>query len=243
MERLVQSALQRILGFDRYLYWFSRVKIRSLRWDRNERDVLEFIRRIPEDGVALDLGANIGIMTALMAERVRRGHVHAYEPIPENFQALTRIVRRMKLDNVVLHQVALGSEAGELRMVMPEQEHVRMQGLSHAVDPDADTVEAGVQYTVPVRRLDDEAELAGLQVDAIKIDVENFEEKVFRGGAALLERCRPLVYAELWDNDVRRGCFELFGGLGYTVKVFDGATLVPFDPDRHTQHNFFLCPE
>ena len=101
MERLVQSALQRILGFDRYLYWFSRVKIRSLRWDRNERDVLEFIRRIPEDGVALDLGANIGIMTALMAERVRRGHVHAYEPIPENFQALTRIVRRMKSRSVM----------------------------------------------------------------------------------------------------------------------------------------------
>ena len=242
MERLVQSVLQRLLGFDRYLYVFSRFKIRALRWDKNEADVLEFVRRIPTDGVALDIGANIGIMTALMSQRVSSGRVHAFEPIPENFSALTRIVRRMRLDNVVLHNVALGQEAGELRMVMPEEHNVRMQGLSHAVDPDGPVVEDGVLYTVPVRRLDDEAFLHGVHVDAIKIDVENFEERVFRGGTALLERCRPLVYAELWDNDVRRGCFELFGGLGYQVKVFDGTTLVPFDPDHHTQHNFFLCP-
>ena len=239
VERFVQHQMQRVLGFDRYLYWFSRVKSRTLRWDRYERDVRAFIEMIPRGGVALDIGANIGIMTAPMARQVtERGTVFAYEPIPENLAVLRRIVAR--LDQVEVHGVALGDEAGELEMVMPVQEQVRMQGLSHVAGPEDDV--AGARYTVPVWRLDDRPELAGVDVAAIKVDVENFEAHVFRGGRALIERCRPVIYTELWDGPVRYETFELFEQLDYVVRVHDGDRLVAHDPAVHQQHNFFLCP-
>jgi FkbM family methyltransferase len=239
LERFVQHQMQRVLGFDRYLYWFSRVKSRTLRWDRYEKDVRRFIEMIPTGAAALDIGANIGIMTAPMARRVtERGTVFAYEPIPENLAVLRRIVARY--DQVEVHGVALGDEAGELQMVMPVQEQVRMQGLSHVAGPDDE--DAGQRYTVRVCRLDDRPELDGVDVAAIKVDVENFEAHVFRGGRALLERCRPLVYTELWDGPVRGETFELFEEMDYAVRVLDGNRLVAHDPAVHQQHNFFLCP-
>ena len=240
MERLVQRMLQRVLGFDRYLFWFSRFKIATLRWDRKEGAVLHFISELPTRGVVLDLGANVGIMTVLLARHMTGGVVHAFEPIPDNFRALTRIVEHYGFHNVVLHQMALGEEQGELVMVMPEQEHVRMQGLSHAVAVGSD--DGGTRYTVPQVRLDDIEALSGEDVVGIKIDVENFEQYVFRGGLGLLERCRPPVYTELGSDTNREVCFELFGDLGYTVGVLDGGSVVPYDPERHDVHNYFMTP-
>jgi len=241
MERLVQSLLQRVFGFDRYLFWFSRFKIATLRWDRNERDVLYLIRRMPADATVLDIGANIGIMTVLIARRVRHGHVHAFEPIPENFRALQRIVEHFRLQNVTLHQMALGSTTGRLEMVMPEEQHVRMQGLSHAVsvgDADVD----GRHYSVAQERLDDLEFLRGVHVDGIKIDVEGFEHHVFAGGRDLLASSRPLVYAELVEPENRAASFQLFEDLGYRHAVFDGERLAEFDAESHSQHNFFMVP-
>ena len=240
MKRLVQRLAQRVLGFDSYLFWFSRFKIATLRWDRKEGAVLHFIGQLPRSGVVLDIGANIGIMTVLLARHMTGGVVHAFEPIPDNFRALTRIVSHYGLDNVVLHQLALGEEAGELVMVMPEEHHVRMQGLSHAVGVGA--AHDGTHYSVPQIRLDDFEPLEGADVVGIKIDVENFEQFVFRGGRALLGRCHPPVYTELGSDENRDVCFEIFTGLGYSVGVLDGERVVAYEPDRHQVHNFFMTP-
>lgn len=242
MERLIQSLLQRVLGMDRYLYLFSRVKIRTLRMDRNERDVLHFISRMPRDAVVLDIGANVGIMTVLIARHVTAGHVHAFEPVPDNFRVLERIVRRSGLTNVTLHQVALGESDGELEMVMPLEQSVRMQGLSRVVTGQPGDPTEGDRYVVPQCRLDDLDVLAGVHVAGMKVDVEDFEQHVFRGALGLLERCRPLVYTELGQSENRRACLELFDRLGYRCGVLEGTDVVEFDPGRHHQHNFFLTP-
>ena len=241
MKRLVQRCLQQVLGFDRYLFWFSRFKIATLRWDRKEGAVLHFIEQLPPRGVVLDIGANIGIMTVLLARHMTGGVVHAFEPIPDSFRALNRIVSHYRLDNVVLHQLALGDEAGDLEMVMPEQRRVRMQGLSHAVGVGVEN-DGGTRYSVPQARLDDVEALEGAEVVGIKIDVENFEQFVFRGGRALLDRCRPPVYTELGSDENRAVCFQLFSDLGYSVGVLDGHGVVAYDPERHAVHNYFMIP-
>ncbi len=241
----MQRQLQWLLGFETYLYWFSRVQSRILRWDRNERDVLHFIQLLAVDANVLDIGANVGIMTTPISRHVRLGTVHAYEPIPENFRVLRRIVEDCRLDNVVLHEIALGDREDELEMVMPEQEHVRMQGLSHVVRAGASDAagapdEPGIRYRVPQRRLDDDPAIEGLRIDAIKMDVENFEHHVLRGASKMLERDRPLIYTELWDNEVRSACFALLEPMGYRAEVLENSELVPFRPGVHKHNNFFL---
>ena len=240
MKRTVQRVMQRVLGFERYLFVFARATLATMPRQRRYRDLFHFLDMIRPGDLVLDIGANIGLMTVLMSRRVPGGHVEAFEPIGENYRALTRMVDHYGLTNVTLHQTALGEQDGELQMIMPEESNVRMQGLSHVA---ADDDEPGQRYSVPVRRLDD-VELHPGRVAAIKIDVENHEVFVFRGGKELIERDRPLVYTELWDNERTTECLEMFRGLGYTVHVYDDATssLREVPVGHQEAGNYFLVP-
>ena len=243
MKKLIQSLLQKILGFQRYLFWFSVFKIKTLHWDNREGDFMHFLSLIPEDGKVLDIGANIGIMTAHLAQRCAKGEVHGFEPIPENYVALKKICAYYAFQNVTLHDFALGEEAGELTMVMPEVEAVRMQGLSHVVHETITEFNEGLTYSVPVKPLDELEFVMKDQVHAIKIDVENFEQFVFRGARNLLNTHHPIVYCELWDNENRTACFRLFQEeLGYAIQVLQKGVLVDFDVTKHQNQNFFFMP-
>jgi len=67
--------------------------------------------------VALDLGANVGYYTVMMAKLVgANGHIHAVEPFPENFRLLAENVRRNGLGNVSVENIAIGTEDGEAQL-------------------------------------------------------------------------------------------------------------------------------
>lgn len=239
MKKFVQNILQSVLGFRRYLFVFSLYKIRTLKNDKKEGDFFHFLSLLPVDAKVLDIGANVGIMTALLAKHCKAGEIHAIEPIPENFEALSRICRHFDFTNVRLHQFALGAEEGKLEMVMPKVQNVKMQGLSHVVHDSIPDFNEGERYVVPQYRLDQLTEVVtGMQ--AIKMDVENFEYFVLKGGEQALREFKPLIYCELWDNENRAKCFELLRSIGYAVQVLQAGQLVPFDPAQHTNQNFFF---
>lgn len=239
MKKFVQNILQKVLGFRRYLVLFSWFKIKTLHRDRKEGDFLFFLDMLSPDSNVLDIGANIGIMTVHLARRCSKGQVHAIEPIPENFATLQSIVKRFKLRNVHLHQFALGESPGELEMVMPRVQNVKMQGLSHVVHESIEDFNEGERYKVPVHTLDDLGEITA-SVQGIKIDVENFEYFVFKGGERMLREQGPIVYCELWDNENRAKCFELMQDCGYTIKVLENGQLEVFAPQQHQHQNFFF---
>ncbi len=242
MERKIQHLLQRLLGFRRYLYVFSRFKAATLRFDHNEGDVLTFVALMPRDAVVLDIGANIGIMTVHLARRVDRGQVHAFEPVADNLVVLRKVVEHGGFSNVTVHPVALGAEEGTVEMVMPLEDSVRMQGLSRVVTGGPSDPSSGEHYEVPQRRLDDIEELESLDVAGIKIDVEDFEQYVFAGGRSLIERCRPIIYTELGLGENRGACLSFFESVGYSLGVLVGGRVVEWDPSTHDKHNFFVCP-
>jgi FkbM family methyltransferase len=239
MKKLVQNILQSLLGFRRYLFVFSLFKIRTLKRDKKEGDFFHFLSMLPADAKVLDIGANVGIMTALLAKHCKAGEVHAIEPIPENFEALSRICRHFGFANVRLHQFALGESEGQLEMVMPEVQNVKMQGLSHVVHESITEYNDGRRYAVPQHRLDALTDIvSGMQ--AIKMDVENFEYYVLKGGEAALRQYKPLIYCELWDNENRAHCFALLRDIGYKIMVLEAGKLIDFDPKKHKHQNFFF---
>ncbi len=239
MKKFVQNILQKVLGFRRYLFVFSLFKIRTLKRDKKEGDFFHFLSMLPRNAKVIDIGANIGIMTALLAKHCDLGIVHAIEPIPENFEALGRICRHFQFTNVRLHQFALGEAEGQLEMVMPEVENVKMQGLSHVVHESITEFNEGHRYAVPQHRLDFLVDIV-VGVQAIKMDVENFEYFVLKGAEAALRQFKPIIYCELWDNENRAKCFELLRRIGYKVLVLHGDKLVAYDPAIHHNQNFFF---
>ena len=245
MKALIKKTLQRILGFDNYLYIFSLFTIYTLKWNKNEKDFLFFLKLIPNEGIVLDIGANIGIMTAHLCRKLKNVTVYAFEPMPNNLKALQRIIRFFHLKNVKVMDFALGNEEGSVEMVMPVVDSVKMQGLSHVVHDSIEEFNEGARFDVPVKKLDNLEELTegDKRITAIKMDVENFEFFVLDGGKELIRKNRPLIYTELWENENRHNCLKLVRELGYNVKVIIGEELVDYNPDTHITQNFFFIPD
>jgi FkbM family methyltransferase len=229
VKNFVKLILQKLLGFDNYLFIFSIFTINRLQRNWHEKEFVQFMNMIPEDGHVLDIGSNIGIMAVPLAKRVKLGKVFSFEPMPQNIKALKRIVAHYKLKNIKLYEMALGEEIGELKMVMPVINNVKMQGLSHVVDGENPS-ENGIFFSVPVQKLDNIQELKAVpRIDAIKIDVENFEYHVLKGARELLARHKPIIYCELWDNEKRKLTMDyLKNDFGYEAKVIQDGQLISY---------------
>ncbi|MEO8146452.1 MAG: FkbM family methyltransferase [Bacteroidia bacterium] len=221
---------------------FSVFKIKTLKYDKNESDFLYFLKLIPPGTAIFDIGANIGIMTVYLAKQFNDSQVYSFEPMPDNLKALKRVLQYFKLKNVTIIECALGTENGQLEMVMPVRNNVKFQGLSHAVHESITENNEGVRFTVPMKSLDGIPEFKNMKqpLGAIKIDVENFEYFVLKGGEQLLRTYKPIVYAELWDTENRTNCFEMMKDIGYEIKILDKDKLIDFDAAKHSKQNFFF---
>lgn len=244
MKTFIKYILQKILGLKTYLYVFARFIIVKLRWDKNEKDFFHFMKLVPEGGIILDLGANIGVTSYYLAKNFPKSTIFSFEPLTLNMNTLKRIKKKFKLENIKEFQVAVGEKPGSLEMVMPVINNVPMHGLSHVIHEENTENNDGFKYKVPVICLDEFDELKKLQkpVTAMKIDVENFEYFVLKGGEQLIADYLPVIYCELWENDNRKKCIGFLNNLGYSALVLQKKELVPIENATVEKHNFFFLP-
>ncbi len=238
MKNFVKYILQNTLGYERYLRVFSKYKIRTLKNDAKEKDFFAFMDAIEKEGAIMDVGANIGIMTYHLSTQFKDRKIIAIEPMPDNFAILKQIVDRNKLTNVELVPSAVGDEKTVLKMVLPLNGKVKMQGLAHVVHDSIDEWNEGEQIDVNCERLDDIAN--GEPIAGIKMDIENFEYFALKGAQNLLKKDKPVVYLELWENENRDKCFEFLRSLNYQAFIQTETGLIPFDPASHKKQNFIF---
>ncbi len=247
MKNSIKFLLQKIFGFKNYLFVFSWFKINTLKFDKKEKDFFFFLKQIPKNSVVLDIGANIGIMTAHLAKSKKKLRVFAFEPIPNNIHVLKKICAFYQLSQVEIMEMALGNENGQADMVMPVISNTKMQGLSHIIHDSITEFNEGITYKVTIKKLDDIELLNALnqgEISAIKMDVENFEYFVLEGARKLLLKHKPIIYTELWENENRTKCIDLLESLGYTTHVLQNNQMHIYKRDKHKAQNFiFLVKE
>jgi len=240
VKNTVKFILQKVLGFQFYLYVFSLFKIRTLKSDSNEKDFFHFLSLLKDgEGSILDVGANIGIMTAHLGRNFPSTTIHVFEPMPINILILKRIIAKFDLKTVKIHEIAVGDSKGTVKMILPENGKTKMQGLSHIKHESITEWNEGQEFDVQLNTLD--TVLGNEKIQGIKIDVENFEYFALNGAKKLLERNHPIVYAELWDNQNRTNCFELLNSLGYKTFIVKENKLILFDANKHINQNFIFC--
>jgi FkbM family methyltransferase len=239
MKNKVKYVLQKAMGFNTYLYVFALFKIRTLKSDKNEKDFFHFLQFINDNkGLILDIGANIGIMSYHLAKRFPNTVIHSFEPIPQNVSILRKIKEKFKLKNMLIHPIALGEKSEKVKMILPKKDSVLFQGLSHVKHESIKEHNEGIEYEVQMESLDHF--FNGEQIQAIKIDVENFEYFVLKGGERILNQNRPVIYAELWENENRNHCFDLLKQFSYNAFVVVNDETVPFIPTKHKTQNFIF---
>lgn len=194
------------------------------------------LAQVRETDVCVDVGANTGFYTILMALRARRGAVHAFEPVPLNYHILSTNVLVNKLSNVVVNNFALGDHTGETEFVVAED-----GGFSSIVDTGRGPIQSRMR--VPISTLDEYLETRGIErVDCLKADVEGAEEGILRGARRLFSdaKRRPrFLMLELEDRMLcRYGCsvdrmLDLMRGYGYTPLIPRDGVLTPLTADNH----------
>jgi FkbM family methyltransferase len=135
---------------------------------------------------AIDIGANKGVYTHLLAKLVT--FVHAFEPNPKMFSVLTKCLSK----NAKAYDVALSNESGSGELLVPmsgRKKAYSNQGAS--LNRQKFSGEHGVVH-IETRTLD--------KIGFIKIDVEGYEHAVLKGAKETLMRCRPTMLIELEER-------------------------------------------
>lgn len=142
------------------------------------------IKRLVQPGtLAIDVGANIGYFTMIMARAVgSAGAVLAFEPEPYNVKLLRMTVRRNHLENAVIVPSALGDHGGRTALWVNADhpaDHRMFPFKGHAGEYEVDIVTLD-EFMV------DRGDTRGVSV--VKIDVQGAELSVLRGMHGTLVR-------------------------------------------------------
>lgn len=172
------------------------------RWGFYEKDeserIRKIIRQIVRNGdpcITVDVGANIGYYTLLLASLVApRGWVYAFEPHPENNVLLMHNVHLNNLEKqTVIRGVACSSIAGWMYLHLSP-----ISSGMHTIEEsmlERETYQTQSQLIVQTVILDQD--LAGLHdIDFIKIDVEGHELEVLKGAEGILQEEQPILMIE-----------------------------------------------
>ncbi len=159
-----------------------------------ELEEVEFVRSCVASGDhVLDVGANIGYFTILMASWVgEAGTVLAFEPVPANLDLLRRSIAENRFeDRVRVIPNAVADAPGEADILSVDVRYAFNSGGAFIVKEEASTPLDHRRIRVAKTQLDT-LEMAR-PVSFIKLDVEGAEGLALRGARDLLRADRPTV--------------------------------------------------
>lgn len=188
------------------------------------------------DGMAIDVGANIGDTAAIV-----RSAVNVPIICIEGDAAVMPLLQKniAQMANVTAYQYFLGQKTENVEVV------IQKDGWDSTIVP-VKSGEHANSKTMSLVTLDEVLAKIGLPKPCklLKVDVEGFDLKVLRGASSLLQRDRPVILFE-WNHqnleqigEPSQSIFTFLAALQYdVVLVFDGQGELVL-PAKVTDSNF-----
>lgn len=174
----------------------------------SEGEASVFRQVVKAGQVVVEVGANIGAHTVLLAQLVGGGgRVIAFEPQRIVFQTLCANLALNSITNVQCFHAAAGKEAGSI--VVPQLDYARENNFgalglgSHKQGEN-----------VPVLTIDG---LNLTQLNYLKIDVEGMEQEVLEGAKRTIAAFSPLIYVENDRKEKSESLIRFIDSLGYDM--------------------------
>jgi FkbM family methyltransferase len=229
--------LSAVAGFFPYIY-------RAGLLGRNYQDIYFLKQIITEGAWCVDIGAHLGYYTLELSRLAgTSGKVLAIEPMGRFNRTLQQLLKRRKIKNVSLYQVALGGSEDWVEMGIPrigkekKFAYARVTAFNTWLEF-GDTEKVKNEYG-------DHLFLGLPRLDFIKCDVEGLEVQVFMSMMGTLGAHRPILLCELADKGERMRFYELVSPLGYHAYALEKGGLVRLDPRSDRQavsHNHYFLP-
>jgi FkbM family methyltransferase len=176
----------------------------------NSRNIL-FLRRYVSGGTLIDVGANVGSVTLLLADTIESAIL--FEPNPVAAARARKNLARNRL-NFKVYEFALSDTNDEARFEWSGGVDVGAHVLVNAPGGQTGThVVNCVTFDEFLRQHGDPE----FPVSLVKIDVEGHENSVLRGMRRLLTEKRPLVTFEYLQRTNIEQTMSFFAEVGYRV--------------------------
>ena len=180
-----------------------------------ESGLIEWCKQFcSDDKIFLDIGAHTGTYALSLAHHVK--HVHAFEPQKMTYYSLCGGVSLSNMKNVTCHNFGLGTKDQEGCLTL---HIVSNDGGGSSILPDTNDILDSEE--IQVKTLDS---LHLNNIGFIKMDVENNEEFVIRGGVETLKLSNyPPIMFECNDREAHSTLFSLLESLTYKIVPLTGA--------------------
>lgn len=182
-----------------------------------EPDLCRFIKaKISPGDVCLDIGANIGAISRIMAEKVSpTGKVYSFEPSPKIFEYLIRNTRDLEQNSC--HELAVSALSGEKVFYQAPENKFGMGTLS--------ALPGWRSTNVAVTTLDEYwQQINSPTISLIKVDVEGHELEVFQGGRQTLLKNEQIFVVFEYSDWAEKNAYGKIGespqflaGLGFQI--------------------------
>ena len=171
---------------------------------------------VPSNKIAIDIGANKGVYAYALSKRAQL--VYGFEPIIE----LCSYINSYGSKKIIMHNCALGSEPGNLRLHIPR---VKGKLVTTRASLIYNTDDCEIR-NISVSTLDD---YKIKEIGFIKIDVEGVELSVLTGSTNTLLESMPNILIEVnWHQHSPSSFMEVFEflySIGYNSYVYSDGTL------------------
>lgn len=209
-------------------------------------------------GVALDIGANVGMFSLELYQDHPEMDYYVFEPIPTTYTNLLRTIKLNEANPEKIHPLNLGisNQRGTFKFYLPgESEAASLQPVDDAFyRKQSDKFGS---YTGSVEMSEVECQVTTVDefvqenclstVDFMKIDVEGNEKFVLQGARETLEKYHPLVYCELLRKHAKRFGYHpndviaYMKSLGYVCRTIRNRVVIDIDAiDESTEETNFI---
>ena len=203
IRSVLKKILEVILGKDKYRDLRVNYIIKRFKSGNFYKKDIKFLSLFVKSGdVAVDIGANVGEHIFVLSKLVGpEGRVIGFEPEGEAFNILTKIIKKLSLENVEVYNIALGEEE-TIKTIKTPTDQIGIPNLALSYITNKISAESRHENLVKMRTLDNlRRELPILnKVKLINCDVEGYELMVFKGGKNLISYVRPVIFCEIEKN-------------------------------------------
>lgn len=180
---------------------------------------------LPENGVFMDIGANVGAYIYLLERKLKPHNIYAFEPNAQLSSRLKRI-----FPNIHVSEVALSNQnaVAEFKIPVMNGKAVHSRGTLQKNLKESGETSSKIRQ-VQVMPLDEWLRGKNLnRIDFIKIDVEGHEHQTLLGAKEILARYRPALMVEMEQRHHAVPVWNIIEdvcSIGYTPHYFDRRTM------------------